>query len=89
MKKRLIQIEPRVFKFSPRGVRGRPGKVVIRMDELETLRLADLNNMKHSDAARSMNISRQTFERILKKGRRVVVDAIVNGKIIDVMAHKK
>ena len=31
-----------------------------------------------------MNISRQTFERILKKGRKTVSDAIINGKVIKI-----
>ncbi|MDD5439893.1 MAG: DUF134 domain-containing protein [Candidatus Omnitrophica bacterium] len=81
-KKRTVTAAPRVLKFSPRGVRGRPDKIVLRPDELEALRLCDLEQRGHADAARSMNISRQTLERILRSARGRAADGLVNGKII-------
>ena len=56
----------------------------MRLDELETVRLADLEKRKHREAARAMGVSRQTFERILKNARAVVADALVYGKIINI-----
>ena len=84
IKERFIQKPPRIFKFSPRGIRGRPDKVILQTDELEAIRLADLNNMKHQDAAGVMRVSRQTFDRILKKGRKALADGIVSGKIVTI-----
>ena len=54
------------------------------MEEFEAIRLADYENKAHSDAAELMDVSRQTFERILKNARKTVSDAIVNGKVIKI-----
>lgn len=48
-------------------------------DELESLRLADCEDMYHEDAARCMGISRQTFDRIIRRAHRKVAGALVNG----------
>lgn len=48
-------------------------------DELEALRLADCEDMYHEDAARCMGISRQTFDRIVRRAHRKVAEALVNG----------
>ena len=83
-KKRVIYKKPESFKFSPRGKRGKPGSVFLTLEEFEAIRLADSQLKRHSDAAVSMDISRQTFERILKAARKTVSDAIVNGKAIKI-----
>ena len=49
------------------------------LDELEAIRLADLEGHYHEQAARSMDISRPTFGRILEAGRRKVAQALVQG----------
>jgi len=82
IKKRTINSTPRVSKYSPRGIRGRPDEVVLRIDQFESIRLADHMGMRHLEASRYMNISRQTFERILKQARRAVACGLVSGKII-------
>jgi uncharacterized protein len=84
MKKRIISTKPRVFKFSPRGRRGRPDNVILKMEEFEAMRLADSEGISHRDAAKMMNISRQTFERVLKSARGTVADGVVNGKSIKI-----
>lgn len=83
-KKRVIRKKPESFRFSPRGKRGKPDSVVLRMEEFEAIRLADYKLVPHVDAAELMNVSRQTFERVLKKARSTVSDAIVNGKGIKI-----
>jgi len=85
-KPRVIGIAPRVVKFSPRGPRGRPNTVFLRIDQAEAVRLADLERMSHARAAAEMRVSRQTFDRILKKARFTIADAIINGKIIEIRA---
>ena len=57
-------------------------EVVLTIDEFEALRLADLQALSHEEAATKMKISRATFGRIIEKARKVLVDAIVNGKAI-------
>ena len=54
------------------------------MEEFEALRLADYGAKKHISAADEMNVSRQTFERVLRSARKTVSDALVNGKAIKI-----
>jgi DNA-directed RNA polymerase subunit RPC12/RpoP len=49
------------------------------MDEFEALRLADLDGAYHEQAALEMNVSRQTFGRILESARRKVARVLVEG----------
>lgn len=81
-KTRLVKKEPEVAQFSPRGRPGRPDEIELTIDQFEALRLADYKSMPHTTAGKLMGISRQTFERILKKARNKVADGLMNGKII-------
>jgi len=88
IKTRYIKAEPVVAQFSPRGKPGRPNEIEITFDEYEAFRLADHKMMPHSAAGKVMGISRQTFERILKKARNKVADGISNGKILRIEGGK-
>jgi uncharacterized protein len=81
-KYRIVRIGPRISQFSPRGKPGRPDEVNLGIDEYESIRLFDYTGMSQKEAARSMNVSQQTFSRVLKKAHKIVSDAIINGKII-------
>jgi predicted DNA-binding protein (UPF0251 family) len=81
-KVRLVQEEPKIAQFSPRGKPGRPNEIEVAIDQFEALRLVDYKGLKHRQAAGQMGVSRQTLERILKQARKNVSDAIINGKII-------
>jgi predicted DNA-binding protein (UPF0251 family) len=83
-KKRIVCKKPETFRFSPRGKRGKPDSVILTLEEFEAIRLADHESKKHIDAASSMNVSRQTFGRILKSARKTVSEAIVSGKSIKI-----
>ncbi|MBO8181573.1 MAG: DUF134 domain-containing protein [Archaeoglobus sp.] len=50
--------------------RGVGGNVEISFDELEALRLADIEGFNQNEAAKLMGISQPTFHRILKEARR-------------------
>ena len=52
--------------------------ILLFVDELEALRLAELEDLYHSDAAAKMNISRPTFGRIIKSARKKVADHFIN-----------
>jgi len=54
-------------------------------DELEAMRLCDMENLNQDEAAKKMNISRGTIQRLLYAGRRKVVDAIVNTKALRII----
>ena len=46
-KKRTIRKSPQSFRFSPRGRRGKPGNVVLKMEEFGVERGDDDNDMQH------------------------------------------
>jgi len=56
--------------------------VTLQIDELEALRLADLDGLYQEAAAEQMQVSRPTFARILARARAAVVDALVNEKVL-------
>jgi uncharacterized protein len=52
--------------------------VTLTLDELEAIRLADLDGLYHEKASQRMNISRQTFGNILASAHRKMADFIIN-----------
>jgi len=83
-KYRIVRLDPRISQFSPRGKPGRPDETDLNMDEFEAIRLADFMGLSQIEASRSMNISQQTFSRILKKAHKKTADCLINGKIIKI-----
>jgi predicted DNA-binding protein (UPF0251 family) len=80
---RRIGCDPAHNYFKPRGIPlFKLEEVVLQLDELEALRLADLESLYHEEAALRMNISRQTFDRILSKAHTIIADAVIKGKAI-------
>ena len=71
--------------FKPRGIpTSLLEEVVLSLDEFEAVRLADLNGLYQEEGARSMNVSRQTFGRIIESARRKIADALINGKALKI-----
>lgn len=58
--------------------------VNLSIEELEAIRLCDLLQVEQNEAADMMGISRKTFWNDLQKARQKVVDALVNGKAIQI-----
>lgn len=56
--------------------------VTLSHDELEALRLADLEGLYHEAAAERMGVSRPTFGRVLERARRKVAIALVEGCVL-------
>ena len=83
-KARIIQKEPEIRQFSPRGRTGRPDYIGLKYEEFEALRLADYLGLGQKESAEFMDISQQTFSRVLKAGRKAVAEGVVKGKIIKV-----
>ena len=81
--RRMIGFEPGVTYFKPVGIRiSELEEVSLKFDELEALRLQNVENMSQESAANKMNISQPTFHRILIEARKKITDALVNGKAI-------
>jgi uncharacterized protein len=84
-KSKIVGFEPGVTYFKPRAVPlSRLQEVEITHEELETLRLANLEKLSQSEAASMMGVHQSTFQRILSRARENVSDALVNGKAIKI-----
>ncbi|MCJ7616930.1 MAG: DUF134 domain-containing protein [Desulfobacterales bacterium] len=84
-KNRIVAFKPDVSYFKPRGI---PMinliEVRLTIDERESIRLADLLGVSHEEAGRRMGVSRATFGRIVQRARKIVADALINGKAIKI-----
>jgi hypothetical protein len=58
--------------------------VELRPEELELLKLVDLQGLEQEAAAKAIGVSRRTVWRDLHEARRKVADALVHGKGIEV-----
>lgn len=77
---RRIAHRPPATYFKPAGIPLRDlEEVELAPDELEALRLADGEGLYRAEAAPRMGISRQTFDRILRRARHTVAQALVRG----------
>jgi predicted DNA-binding protein (UPF0251 family) len=56
--------------------------VVLHADEIEAVRLSDLEGLYQEEAAKKMNVSRSTFARIVKAARLKIADGLINGKAL-------
>jgi predicted DNA-binding protein (UPF0251 family) len=82
---RRVGASPNSSHFAPVGEDAVAApEVVLSLDELEAIRLADLERMYQQQAAEEMGISRQTFGRILEAAHNKVADALVNSKSLRV-----
>jgi len=82
---RKIGCAPDVTYFKPKGI---PAslleEVLLTLDEFEAIRLADLNGLYQDQAAARMNVSRQTFGRIIDSAHRKIADVLINGKALKI-----
>ncbi len=54
------------------------------MEELEAIRLKDLEGLEQGECAEKMEVSRPTFQRILILAREKIADSLINGKAINI-----
>jgi predicted DNA-binding protein (UPF0251 family) len=82
---RRISCLPESNYFKPRGIPlSTLEEIILTFDELEAIRLADLEALYQEQAAREMNVSRQTFGRIIESAHEKVADALVKGKALKI-----
>ena len=80
---RRIGFTPCADFFKPAGVPVHALELVtLALDEVEALRLADLDGLYQEQAAKQMNVSRATFARIVEQARKKVADALIHGKAL-------
>ncbi|HUV02288.1 MAG TPA: DUF134 domain-containing protein [Desulfobacteria bacterium] len=79
----FLYFEPRV---EPRGRDRGPGseleESVLKVEELESIRLKDHLRLNQEEAAERMGVSQPTFHRIISEAHRKIAEAFVEGKAI-------
>lgn len=80
---RCVRFNPDVYYFKPQGIPLRMlEEVVLRADELEALKLYDVDGLEQTKAAEKMKISQPTFARILDSAYKKIANALIKGKAI-------
>lgn len=80
---RCLRFKPNVYYFKPQGIPLRMlEEVSLLPDELEAIKLHDVDGLEQIDAAKKMNISQPTFGRILDSAYKKISEAIIKGKAI-------
>ena len=69
--------------FKPAGIPASSlEQITLGLDEMEAIRLADLLGLYQEDAAKQMNVSRQTFGRIIDAAHKKVAEVLTQGKVL-------
>ena len=82
-KTRFVSSYPTIAAYVPQGMQI-TGEVMLSVEELEAIRLSDFELLDQESAANLMQVSRQTYGRILAKARHIVGEALVTGKALKV-----
>ena len=82
-KNRRVCFVPGVTYFKPAGV---PLRMLaenrLSIEEIEAIRLRDLEHLEQAECAERMNISRPTFQRVLASARLKIADSLAEGKAL-------
>jgi len=82
-KNRQVAFLPDVTYFKPAGIPLRNlEEVRLSVEEVEAIRLKDLEGLEQEQSAEKMKVSRPTFQRVLASARQKVALALLNGKAI-------
>ena len=56
--------------------------IIMEVDEYETIRLIDLEDLTQEECSNQMNIARTTVQRIYSQARKKLAQSLVNGKVL-------
>ncbi len=89
LKKRTVCLKLKSGYFKPQDFRKDDlPEVVLEVDEIEAVRLADFEGKYQEDAAFRMGISRATFSNIIIRAHKKVAEALIKGKAIRINCPK-
>ena len=82
-KLRHLRFKPNIYYFKPQGIPLRELEdVVLLPDELEALKLYEVDGLEQVEASEKMKISQPTFARLLGSANKKIAEAIIKGKAI-------
>ncbi len=83
IKWRQIEHIPTVSYFTPSDRKeAEHEENILKLEELEAIRLKDLEGLEQEECAEKMKVSRPTFQRILLIAREKIADSLIKGKAI-------
>lgn len=82
---RIVDPDSQYWCYAPVCRESTTGSITLRYDEVELLKLIDLKGLQQEEAAAIMGVSRKTVWRDLHEARRKLVDALVNGRAIEII----
>lgn len=82
---RRVRFSPKVTFFKPKGIPLRDLKlIVLNHEEVEALRLKNIQNLDQRECAEKMNTSPSTFQRILNSANKKISLALIKGYAIKI-----
>lgn len=84
-KTRRVVCGPQIMSFKPCGLpRDQLETIRLSVDELEAIRLADFEGLYQEEAAKAMNVSRQTFGNIVTKAHKKVAEFLLKSSFLTI-----
>jgi uncharacterized protein len=82
-KPRRVSEMPRYDYFKPTGIpKAKLREIILTVDEVEAMRLKDIEKLEQHDCAARMGVAQSTLQRILVSARAKVSEAIIEGKAL-------
>ena len=82
---RRINFNPNVRYFKPQGVPlSLLAEVEITLEEIEAVRLKNIEGLDQNEASEKMKTSQSTFQRILASAYKKIAEALIEGKAIKI-----
>ena len=80
-----MNFNPEITYFKPQGVPlSGLQQTTLTLDELETLRLSNIEKLSQIEAAEKMEVHQSTFQRTLTRAREKITEALVKGHAIKI-----
>ena len=82
---RCIKFRPDVYYFKPQGIPLRElEEIILFPDELEALKLHEIDGLEQIEASEKMKISQPTFARILESAHKKTAQALIFGRAVKI-----
>lgn len=80
---RRVEFFPENTFFIPRGKpKCNLDEIVLKVEELEAMRLKDIEDLTQEECSKRMHVSRSTFQNILESARKKVTKALIKGNAL-------
>jgi len=83
---RRIKFNPNITYFKPQGVPMRDLEIIeLTTEEVEALRLRNIKDLEQEEAAKQMDTSQSTYQRILSSAYKKITEALIKGKAVKII----